>query len=64
MKAKKISLLLSIIKRDVISHNYTQVSQSTLIAPQVELPQSWMNFSIEKTPVRPSTDLPYSACLP
>jgi hypothetical protein len=64
MKAKKISLLLSIIKRDVISHNYTQVSQSTLIAPQVELPQSWMNFSIEKTPVRSSTDLPYSACLP
>jgi hypothetical protein len=23
---------------------YTQGSQSTLIAPQVELPQSWMNF--------------------
>ncbi|HOT06254.1 MAG TPA: hypothetical protein PK918_01590, partial [Methanotrichaceae archaeon] len=24
---------------------YRQGSQSTLIAPQVELPQSWMNFS-------------------
>ena len=29
--------------------SYTQGSQSTLIAPHVELPQSWMNFSMEKT---------------
>ena len=43
---------------------YTQGSQSTLIAPHVELPQSWMNFSMEKTPVRSSTDLPYSAWRP
>jgi len=34
------------------------------MAPQVELPQSWMNFSMENTPVRSSTDRPYSACLP
>jgi hypothetical protein len=34
------------------------------MAPQVELPQGWMNFSMEKTPVRSSTDLPYSACRP
>jgi hypothetical protein len=27
-----------------IGCDYTQGSQSTLIAPQVELPQSWMNF--------------------
>jgi hypothetical protein len=38
---------------------YTQGNQSTLMAPQVELPQSWMNFSMEKTPVKSSTDLPY-----
>jgi len=43
---------------------HTQGSQSTLVWPQVELPQSWMNFSIEKTPVRSSMDLPYSACRP
>ena len=43
---------------------YTQGSQSTLMAPQVELPQSWMNFSMEKTPVRSSTDRPYSAWRP
>jgi hypothetical protein len=34
------------------------------MTPQVDLPQSWMNFSIEKTPVRSSTDLPYSAWRP
>ena len=34
------------------------------MAPQVELPQSWMNFSMEKTPVRSSTDRPYSAWRP
>src|SRR5512139_3932254 len=43
---------------------YTQGSQSTLMAPQVELPQSWMNFSMEKTPVRSSTLRPYSAWRP
>jgi hypothetical protein len=41
-----------------------QGSQSTWTAPQVSLPQSWMNFSMEKTPVRSSTDRPYSSCLP
>jgi hypothetical protein len=44
--------------------DHTHGSQSTLMAPQVELPQSWMNFSIEKTPGRSSTDLPYSAWRP
>ena len=43
---------------------YTQGSQSTEMAPQVELPQSWMNFSMEKTPVRSSTLRPYSAWRP
>src|SRR5664279_5034930 len=43
---------------------YTQGNQSTLMAPQVELPQSWINFSMEKTPVRSSTLRPYSACRP
>ena len=47
-----------------MAYAYTQGSQSTLIAPHVELPQSWMNFSMEKTPVRSSTDLPYSAWRP
>jgi hypothetical protein len=43
---------------------YTQGSQSTLIEPHVLLPQSWMNFSMEKTPVRSSTDLPHSLWRP
>jgi hypothetical protein len=38
--------------------------QSTLIAPHVELPHSWMNFSMEKRPVRSSTNLPYKARRP
>ena len=44
--------------------NQTQGSQSTDMLPQVELPQSCTNFSTENTPVRSSTDLPYSACRP
>src|SRR5512137_2288233 len=51
-------------KRWESGQDHTQGSQSTLTAPQVELPQSWMNFSMEKTPVRSSTDLPYSAWRP
>src|SRR5512137_2116350 len=51
-------------KRWESGQDHTQGSQSTLMAPQVELPQSWMNFSMEKTPVRSSTDLPYSAWRP
>jgi hypothetical protein len=43
---------------------HTHGNQSTLMAPHVELPHSWMNFSMEKTPVRSSTDLPYSAWRP
>jgi len=37
-------------KRRWRSSNHTHSSQSTLMEPQVELPQSWMNVSIEKTP--------------
>ena len=37
-----------------------QGSQSTWTSPQVPLPQSWMNFSMEKTPVRSSTERPHS----
>ena len=51
-------------KGDGMVNDYTQGSQSTLMAPHVELPQSWMNFTMEKTPVRSSTDLPYSAWRP
>ena len=43
---------------------HTHGSQSTLMAPQVLLPHSWMNFSIEKTPVRSSTLLPHSLWRP
>jgi hypothetical protein len=43
---------------------YTHGSQSTLMAPQVLLPHSWMNFSIENTPVRSSTLLPHSLWRP
>ena len=43
---------------------HTHGSQSTLMAPQVLLPHNWMNFSIEKTPVRSSTLLPHSLWRP
>ena len=43
---------------------YRQGSQSTAPVVPLTLLKSWMYFSIEKTPVTSSTDLPTSKCLP
>ncbi len=53
--AKSPDINLANLIKIHLTHYQQQGIQSTLISPGLLLDQSWMNFSMEKTPVRSST---------